>query len=504
MKRLFQFFSCLLLLSMGSSADAAKVSLVTGGETIAIASFDRDKITYVSLTELAAVVGGSLDWETIGHRVTYAERGFRFDLLIGSPFFKLNDSAYNAIYPLEYRDGDLYVPARTFIPYIDRITPQAVVWDADKKQIRIESQYFNVTDLTFSPKANGILIELALTEDLPYDIFVTEGNWVNVSIRRGLVNIGRVESRFDRRILYDLKARQESGVAQVSFRLRQGVKNWYHALAENPFRIQISIPDISYTADSLEAIPAPDTGGAIDVIVIDPGHGGDDYGAIGHKGTREKDITLAIGRELAGLIRKEKQFKVVMTRNSDKTVSLQERADIANSAGADLFISIHANASPSRKANGWNVFFLAPAKNDSARSAEQLENSYFIREMAGDAPQAPETGPGPDEDTRRALDDPVLGILNEMLMTEFQEESADLAMMIDKQFRRRLNIPARGVDQAGFFVLNKVFTPSVLIESAFISNRAEEQLLKTASFQQAVAAGLYEAIKQFRDKYESQ
>ncbi|RKX23629.1 MAG: hypothetical protein DRP45_10070, partial [Candidatus Zixiibacteriota bacterium] len=182
----------------------------------------------------------------------------------------------------------------------------------------------------------------------------------------------------------------------------------------------------------------------------------------------------------------------------NKEVSLAERAEIANKAGADLFISIHANASPNRHVRGWNVFFLATALNDSARAVAQLENSFFLRE-------ANKTESSAEEDSEsNSFEDPVLSILNEMILTEFQAESHDFAMMVDRQFRRRLKTPARGVDQAGFFVLNKVFTPSILVEAAFISNRNEEKLLKSKQYQEKVAQGLYDAIKRFKDKYESQ
>jgi len=160
---------------------------------------------------------------------------------------------------------------------------------------------------------------------------------------------------------------------------------------------------------------------------------------------------------------------------------------IPRDAGADLFISIHANASPRKQIRGWNVFFLAPALNDSARAVEQLENSFFLRESN---PAAAD----PDDD---GYQDPVASILSDMLMTEFQVESHDFAQMIDREFRKRLDIPARGIDQAGFFM------PSVLIESAFISNKTEEKKLKSKKYQEKVARGLYEAIKRFKAKYES-
>ena len=100
---------------------------------------------------------------------------------------------------------------------------------------------------------------------------------------------------------------------------------------------------------------------------------------------------------------------------------------------------------------------------------EQLENSYFIRQITG--PESGETAKRKaKKSTAGSPPYPIVSILNEMLMTEFQTESHDLAVMIDREFRRSLDIPARGVDQAGFFVLNKVFTPSVLVETAFITN----------------------------------
>jgi N-acetylmuramoyl-L-alanine amidase len=108
-----------------------------------------------------------------------------------------------------------------------------------------------------------------------------------------------------------------------------------------------------------------------------------------------------------------------------------------------------------------------------------------------------------EEANGASYDDPILTILNEMIMTEFQAESHDFAMMVDREFRQHLSIPARGVDQAGFFVLNMIFAPSVLVESGFISNKSEEKLLKKDDYQRDVAKAVYNAIKRFKAKYES-
>jgi N-acetylmuramoyl-L-alanine amidase len=478
-----------------SFGDKIKISISGGYEEIR--SLDQDHIVYYSLSELAEVLGGQLDWEIIGHKVKYTDDNFRFNFLIESPYFRLDDSLYNLTYPVLYDEGQLFVAAETFTPFLDGVTTQKITWDGDSRILRVEPEYFNVTDLAVSRKANGILIEVFLTSAIKYDVFVTEGNWINISIPDARINSPRILSRKDPRFMYKLNVHQIANTGQISLRLKKNVNKWSHKLVFDPPRIQISIPDIDFEIDPNDTNPVIGPDNKIDVVVVDPGHGGKDYGAIGQHGTREKDIVLSIGKELAKIIRKDKQFKVIMTRDRDEYVSLEDRAKIANEAGADLFISIHANASPRDKVTGWNVFFLAPARNDSARSVAQLENSFFLRELSNGGDSQGES----DDD---AYYDPVVNILNEMIMTEFQSESHDFAMMVDREFRRSLETPARGVDQAGFFVLNKVYTPSVLVEAAFISNRSEEKILKDKKYQKEIAESIYRAITRFKAKYENQ
>jgi N-acetylmuramoyl-L-alanine amidase len=484
----------LLAAAAGSVSAEERVKVAIGGGYDEIGAYEEEEVTFISLSELARVAGGTINWDKIGHTINFKDAGYDFEFLLGSSFINLNDTSYNITYPATLRDGRLFVPAATFMPLLDRVTSHSYLWLPEQKTIRVESEYFNVTDMSVQAKANGLLIDIYTTAPLGYEIFVTEGNWLNVSIRDASINRSRIQSRADSRYMYRLKVHQvENNTGQISMRLKRNVTEWTHKIEYNPTRIQIAIKDVDFEMDTAPARPVLGPDNKIDVIVIDPGHGGDDYGAIGQGGTREKEVVLNISKKLAALIRKDKKFQVVMTRDRDKTLTLEERAKIANDAGADLFISIHANASPKRNVRGWNVFFLAPALNDSARSAAQLENGFFLQ-------QAYENNAVVDTETG---DDPVGMIISDMLQTEFQAESHDLAQMVDREFRKRLETPARGIDQAGFFVLNKVFTPSVLIESAFISNKNEEKLLKDKKYQEDVAKGLYEAIKRFKIKYES-
>jgi len=493
--RKFSLYFLLLLLVVAVSSPAKTLKVSVSGGTEKINYYENDEVIYYSFSQFIELIGGVLDWEIVGHKISYKNDTTNLSFLINSPFFEYNDSIFNMTYPAEIEDGQLYLPIETTIPILDRIFQQKITWDKKSKNLRVDSEYFNINDISISSKANGLLIELFLSTALAYEVFVTEGNWINISVRDGKLNRSRILSRRDRRYMYDLKAHQVADAAQVSIRLKRTVENWHHKIQYDPTRIQISIADAGFEIEPSDTHNSIGPDDRIDVIVIDPGHGGKQYGAVGRGGTREKDVALAIGKRLAKLIRKDKQFKVIMTRDRDETVTLEKRAEIANEAGADLFISIHANSNVKRHVRGWNVFYLAPARNDSARSVAQFENSSFLRDQeSSDANES--------NDTDDLYNDPVLSILNEMIMTEFQVESQDFAKMVDKEFRRSLKTPARGVDMAGFFVLNKVFTPSVLVECAFISNKTEEKLLKSKGYQEDVAKSIYKAIMRFKDKYE--
>lgn len=483
----------ILCFSLAVPAGAVnRMKLNLGGETLDIAIVEDAGLRYFSFSELASAMGGSLDWEIIGHKIAYTDSDRKMSFLIGSPYFTRDDNVLNMTYPAILKAGELYLPAATFLTFLDDVSIENATPVAEKTvRPKIKSNAYSVADLSISPKANGLLIEIYLTGPVSYDAFTSEGGWVNISVRDGKVNAPLIESRIDKRFMYDLKCHQVGTTAQVSLWMREPIVKWDHHLVNNPDRIQISFTDTAYLSDSSKAPIAVGPDKKVDVIVVDAGHGGGDYGAIGYSGTREKDVTLAIAREIATELRRIKSLKVIMTRNDDKTVSLEQRAQIANSAGADLFISVHANANPKKTVRGWNVFFLAPAKNDSARAVEQLENSYFLRENSAFRAHL-------ESDD----DNPVVGILNSMIMTEFQAESHDFAVMIDREFRRSLDHPTRGIDQAGFFVLNKVFTPSVLIEAAFISNPTEEKMLRDKKFQRQIGQSVAEAVKRFKAKYE--
>lgn len=216
-------------------------------------------------------------------------------------------------------------------------------------------------------------------------------------------------------------------------------------------------------------------------IVIDAGHGGYDPGAIGPSGVREKDVTLAMSRKLAHRL-KQAGFEVVMTRSDDRYVALEERTAIANASKGDLFVSIHANANPRRSLAGVETWILNVADDRYANRLAAREN-----------------GVDPDDETG-ALD--ARRILTDLDARSSTDASRRLAQQVQKEItgsvRERVGeVQDLGVKSALFYVLVGARMPAVLVETAFISNRREEQRLASAKYQDEVAAAVARAVVDF-------
>jgi len=220
----------------------------------------------------------------------------------------------------------------------------------------------------------------------------------------------------------------------------------------------------------------------IRTIVIDPGHGGLEYGAKGKFGTLEKDITLAIGFRLKALIEKNLAFHVELTRDRDMDVSLENRAAMANNHRAELFISIHANSSYRSNAKGSETFFLSlNASDEEARRLAYLENNSADL----DKPLASEN------------QDDIRMILWDMAQSAYLKQSQRLAEIIQDELNSLLGTKDRGIKQAPFKVLTGVACPAVLVESAFISNPQEERDLARGAFQESVAQAIYRGLVRY-------
>ena len=222
------------------------------------------------------------------------------------------------------------------------------------------------------------------------------------------------------------------------------------------------------------------------VIAIDAGHGGEDPGASGSRGQHEKDIVLQIAKELQRQINTEKGFRAELTRTGDYFIPLRKRTEIARKKGADLFISIHADAAPSKAAFGASVFALSDrgATSETARWLADSENRSDLIGGAGNVSL---------DDKDRML----AGVLLDLSMTASLSSSLNVGQKVLGNIGRVTSLHKRRVEQAGFMVLKSPDIPSILVETGFISNAAEAAKLATPSHQQSLARSIHSGVKQF-------
>ncbi len=219
------------------------------------------------------------------------------------------------------------------------------------------------------------------------------------------------------------------------------------------------------------------------VVAIDAGHGGKDPGAIGKRGTKEKDVVLAIARKLESLIRKEKGMRAVMIRRNDTFMPLRARIQRARENKADIFVSIHADAARNSGVRGSSVYVLSQ-NGASSEAARWLA----VRENAADV-----IGGVSLEDK----DDLLKKVLLDLSQNATIEASMKLANDMLSALKRAGKVHSNRVEQAGFVVLKSPDIPSVLVESAFISNPREEKRLRSASFQLSIAKSLMRGLRQY-------
>ena len=242
---------------------------------------------------------------------------------------------------------------------------------------------------------------------------------------------------------------------------------------------------VTPTQPAIKLPPVP-SGKRDIVIAIDAGHGGEDPGASGSRGQHEKDIVLQIAQELQRQINTEKGFRAELTRTGDYFIPLRKRTEIARKKGADLFVSIHADAAPSKAAFGASVFALSDrgATSETARWLADTENRSDLIGGAGNVSL---------DDKDRML----AGVLLDLSMTATLSSSLNVGQKVLGNMGRITSLHKQRVEQAGFMVLKSPDIPSILVETGFISNASEAAKLASRSHQQALARSIHTGVRQF-------
>jgi N-acetylmuramoyl-L-alanine amidase len=458
------------------------------------------------LRDVQKLFGGRQSWKRVSRRVDYEIYGHNVSFALDRATASVDGKDVALQTPPRWWTGHVYVPVSFLLTEeFQSVSQTRTAWNADSRSLTVEPVPSVSSPRYYSyPEKSRLMFELG--PRVTHRVMGYRGGKLYVRFYGGRpTSPERLEVRDGLMEDIEITPRGRSSDLTVSFAaaagaprvaLEEGGRRWVMEVVPGPASadagVELAPPAVlpgapAADADGLETeifedLPAAAAGplamSPIKTIVIDAGHGGKDAGAVGAHGTLEKDVNLEIARALARVLKRERRFRVIMTRNADEFLPLEERTDIANKQKADLFVSIHANSSLSKRSNGFEIYFLSEkATDEGAAAVARRENA--VVELEGVTGKA-----------KQKLQE----LLWSLAKTETMNESAEVAALMCRQVDRRLGIPNRGVKQAGFFVLKGAAMPAVLVEAAFISHPREEGMLRSRRFQNKLADGLYAGL----------
>jgi len=396
--------------------------------------------------------------------------------------------------PVLDHEGDLWLPMVFLEMVVGPQTRERVAWNAETRQLALGSADYSVARLKVEVLGRTTAVHIFCREPLGYRTSSPRSGVIDLKIYGGEVNAATVGTSSRRGLVKSISSRQHRDHATVTIRVDQLVGRYRTYTADEGREIVVvleeeqvsTMPDPvprGHASVNIEQGPV-DVTNRIDVqtVVVDPGHGGHDVGAVSRRGIMEKDVNLGVAKELRRYLERESDLKVVLTRDNDSYLELADRAEIANSSGGDLFLSLHCNSWFNDAAHGLETYFLSPARSDWAKSVEAAENK---------AGRTANPGAEPDD---------VEFIVWELVQNRFISSSSHLAETIQADVTRDLGLPNRGVRQAGFRVLVGAYMPAVLIELGFLSHAREEKRLGDSSYQRELAKAIGDAILTYRDQ----
>lgn len=348
--------------------------------------------------------------------------------------------------------------------------------------------FFNINGISVDERANGTLIRINSNKRIPSYVSSFKDDVLTIVLRQVNVDSSKINFSTGKGLIKKISARNTGNDVEIKLTVGKEYTTSEVMNVDKSNDILITLHNRIFSRAN--AVDKLKDKWNFDVIVIDPGHGGKDPGAIGVNGAKEKDINLAIALKLGKLIEDNmKDVKVVYTRKTDVFVDLYKRGKIANENNGKLFISIHCNSTKKRPtdASGFEVYLLRPGRTKEAISIAETENSVIQYEE----------NPGRYE---KLTDENF--ILVSMAHAAYMKYSEKFSELLHKEFDKHAELKSRGVKQAGFYVLVGASMPSVLVESGFLTNTKNASHLSTKAGQQKFAEYTFNAVKKYKDYYE--
>ena len=488
-----------LLAAAGARGEELQVML-GGRYHEPLTAYKLDGCLFINAKQAGELYGAQAYWYPVSGRVQLGFRGRALQLVAGSAEASVDGKAVTLDAPVMLRAAQAYAPLSFFLgKEFTELSGMESQFDARTRLLSVDRRS-SVGPVRWYSYQDFTRVVLELKKPLGYTASARGVRGVEVRLPFGVIDAPDQSSIGDGMVM-DSSLRQDPKAAVWSVRFAKPGLKWLLRELSEPRRLalEVSAQDpaaaASGQADDEAPAPAPAvaassaTPSAVAVssapaagplrrrIVIDAGHGGKDGGATGRRGVVEKDINLAAAKELAKLLEQEKVFEVIMTREDDTFVPLDERSRISNEAHADLFVSLHCNAHRNSKENGYEVYFMSEKASDpEAERLAQFENSSL--ELEG----------------KTSVDSGAELMLHVMGKTESINAASELAALVAQDLHKRVDLAQRGVRQAGFYVLRGTDAPALLVEMAFMSNRKDEAKLESRRYRSRLVDGIYSGL----------
>ena len=479
------------------------------GDTTFVQRYDSAGVSYLALNDF---------FDTLQIPIVVNDTTGKIEALIASQLVRFTDrspfvvitervSNTSTVYQLPSmitRQKDIwYAPAFAFIPLFQQLSGDNVRYDTTRQvvSLKIKAQSrFDISDIHIEKKLNGYLINIGATKKLgDIESWLKPDGWLFITINNARGDTTALGKTKPLGVVKKILAFQSPSSLQLTFRVSSDVEQAEVLNDPTSENILVSLHTRSSSAKAGAVLKQQAQAKQnfarnkwkLDVIVIDAGHGGKDPGTIGVVRTREKNITLAVALKLGALIEQNLPgVKVVYTRKTDTFVELYRRTQIANEAGGKLFVSIHCNSlpHPTTSISGFEIYLLRPGRTQEAidiasreNEVVQLEENYQNRYQ------------------KLTEEEFILVTMAQSAYMKYSEQFADIA---SHSMAKNPSIKNSGIKQAGFYVLVGASMPNALVELGYLSNRREEQVLRSESGQNKIAESLFNGIKQYKTVYE--
>ena len=522
LKRLLVFMFMAAALCAPAQARVDEVTYLKNGVyTGKIGTYALSGTVYLDAAQAAKLIGGKIYWYPVSGKLLLQVKGKKVVFFMKSDSVIINDEKEEFPNPMIVRGGKAFLALNFFI---SKQFAEAFGFKLEYNQATgalSAQREVNITSVNYFTHQDKTRIVVYLEEPLEFQTSQKENNLFKISIFGGVIareeklsigdgavrgvdllqenktanlmidpdeNFGKVNvfrlSNPDRLVIDVTK--QVGTVRQSITGEAPAAAETIHVIPPSSGGFDPGASSAAVAASSAAGVNIPDkleVGGAgRKRIVIDAGHGGKDPGGKKLFGLKEKELNLLVAKELYDQLKAEDNFDVLLTRSTDEFVPLADRSVLANNFKADLFISIHANASRDRRERGFEIYFMSEKASDpGAAEVADYENSVISLEDGA------EQG------------DPAAMLLHSMARNEYLNEGSRLAGLVTAEMEKRTPFANRGVKQAAFYVLRGTYSPGILVEMGFMTNSSDQKNMNDKKVRGKVANAIYRAVMKYAE-----